>query len=193
MREFTPSKRKHEWDSPPSSLRKRIFLSCFCLLLLEFSRGLYANASGIDTLIAQGAPPSSTVSNKKIEAKQIPVNPITVKPIEAKAIPAKQIPVNPITVKPVEAKPIPTKQIPVNPIQVAPIQPKPLSIKPIELKMAQEDLRITDDVELAIDQAQAYPNSPEAQFLLAVSYSRTPYLERALKSIQKTKKLIKTS
>lgn len=64
---------------------------------------------------------------------------------------------------------------------------------PIDLNIQQEALNITDDLFIAQQQAMAYPDNPEAQFLLAVAYSRTSYLEKALKTVQKTKKIIKNS
>ncbi len=50
----------------------------------------------------------------------------------------------------------------------------------------------TDDVELARKQVEAYPDSPEARFLLAVALTRTSRVEEALKEVKAAKKLAQT-
>jgi cytochrome c-type biogenesis protein CcmH/NrfG len=68
---------------------------------------------------------------------------------------------------------------------------KPAIMAPIELSTEKKTLDLTDDIARAEAQAAAYPNDPEAQFLLAVAYSRSPYIEKALQVLQRTKRLIK--
>jgi len=65
----------------------------------------------------------------------------------------------------------------------------------IELKggTSQETFLLTDDVDTAQAQVDKYPEDPEAYFLLAVAYSRTPYFEKAFQAAKKAKKLIKQS
>jgi hypothetical protein len=65
------------------------------------------------------------------------------------------------------------------------------SIKPIELGTEKHTLNLTDDIPTAEAQAAAHPTDPEAQFLLAIAYSRSPYVEKALAVLQRTKRLIK--
>ena len=67
---------------------------------------------------------------------------------------------------------------------------KPI-VKPVELGTERKTLDLTDDIPAAEAQAAAHPNDPEAQFLLAVAYSRSPYIEKALDVLQRTKRLIK--
>jgi tetratricopeptide (TPR) repeat protein len=64
-------------------------------------------------------------------------------------------------------------------------------IKPVELGTERQALNLTDDIPTAETQAAAHPTDPEAQFLLAVAYSRSPYIEKALQVLQRTKRLIK--
>ena len=71
-------------------------------------------------------------------------------------------------------------------------QPAPLP-KPLSANVASESLILTDDVATAEAQAQSYPNNPEAHYLLAIAYSRTPYLEKAYQAFRKAKKLMKKS
>jgi tetratricopeptide (TPR) repeat protein len=77
------------------------------------------------------------------------------------------------------------------PTEPAPEKPASTAVKPLVLGTEQEDLSITNDLEVAEAQAKAYPDNPEAQFLLAIAYSRSPYLEKALEALQRTKKLAK--
>lgn len=53
----------------------------------------------------------------------------------------------------------------------------------------QEDLVPTDDVELARKQVLAYPDSPEAAFILAVALSRTSMVEQALQEVRRARRL----
>lgn len=52
-----------------------------------------------------------------------------------------------------------------------------------------EDLVPTDDIALAQKQVQAYPDSPEASFILAVALTRTSRVEEALKEVRRARKL----
>jgi cytochrome c-type biogenesis protein CcmH/NrfG len=69
----------------------------------------------------------------------------------------------------------------------------PPAMAPLKMDLNAETLNITNDLATAEAQAAAYPDNPEAQFLLAIAYSRSPYLEKALKTLQRTKKLVKHS
>lgn len=62
---------------------------------------------------------------------------------------------------------------------------------PFVLETTSDALTITDDLKILEKQAADYPDNIEAQFLLSVAYSRTPHLEKALHTLQRTKKLIK--
>lgn len=78
---------------------------------------------------------------------------------------------------------------------VSPEDPVAMSgvASPLRMDLRQDSLNITNDIALAEAQARAYPEDPEAQFLLAIAYSRSVHLEKALKAIQRTKRLIKKS
>lgn len=52
-----------------------------------------------------------------------------------------------------------------------------------------EDLVPTDDAEMAKKQVDAYPDSPEASFILAVALTRTSRVEEALKEVRRARKL----
>lgn len=52
-----------------------------------------------------------------------------------------------------------------------------------------QDLVPTDDVDLASKQVQAFPDSPEASFILAVALTRTSRVEDALKEVRRARKL----
>lgn len=54
-----------------------------------------------------------------------------------------------------------------------------------------EALQLTDDIETAKAQLKKHPNDPEAHFLMAAAYSRSPYLEQAFKHIKTVKRLLK--
>jgi hypothetical protein len=55
-----------------------------------------------------------------------------------------------------------------------------------------EDIAPTWDIELAKKQEAAYPDSPEASFILAVALTRTSRVEEALKEVQHARKLAET-
>jgi tetratricopeptide (TPR) repeat protein len=52
-----------------------------------------------------------------------------------------------------------------------------------------EDLKATYDVDLARKQVEAYPDNPDAHFILAVALTRTNFMEQALKEIQTARRL----
>ena len=54
---------------------------------------------------------------------------------------------------------------------------------------ATEDIVATDNIDLARQQAVAYPNSPEASFILAVALTRTSQVEEALKEVRRARRL----
>ena len=61
--------------------------------------------------------------------------------------------------------------------------------QPIITGMQMEDIAITDDVQFAKEQVAAYPESPEASFILAVALTRTSMVEEALKEVRRARKL----
>lgn len=67
-----------------------------------------------------------------------------------------------------------------------------LMLKPGQLivtGMQTEDVVVTEDVEFAKQQVAAYPESPEASFILAVALTRTSMVEEALKEVRRARKL----
>lgn len=52
-----------------------------------------------------------------------------------------------------------------------------------------QDLVPTDDVNLARQQVSAFPDSPEASFILAVALTRTSHVEEALQEVKRARKL----
>jgi tetratricopeptide (TPR) repeat protein len=61
--------------------------------------------------------------------------------------------------------------------------------KPITINTATEDIQPTDDAELAKRQLDAYPDNPEAAFILAVALTRTSRVEEALKEVRHARRL----
>src|SRR5262249_23027265 len=61
--------------------------------------------------------------------------------------------------------------------------------QPIVSGMQTEDIVVTEDVQLAKEQVAAYPESPEASFILAVALTRTSMVEEALKEVRLARKL----
>ncbi len=55
--------------------------------------------------------------------------------------------------------------------------------------MQTEDIVVTDNVELAKEQVAAYPESPEASFILAVALTKTSMVEQALKEVRRARRL----
>ena len=67
-----------------------------------------------------------------------------------------------------------------------------LLLKPgekISTGMQTEDIVATYDVKLAKEQVTAYPESPEASFVLAVALTRTSMVEEALHEVRRARKL----
>lgn len=61
--------------------------------------------------------------------------------------------------------------------------------QPIAINSAAEDLQPTDDADLAKKQLDAYPDNPEAAFILAVALTRTSRVEDALKEVRHARQL----
>lgn len=59
----------------------------------------------------------------------------------------------------------------------------------LEFGAGSDDLVPTDDVELARKQVAAYPDNPEASFILAVALTRTSRVEEALAEVRRARKL----
>jgi len=66
-------------------------------------------------------------------------------------------------------------------------------IKPLTGGISQEVYALSNDVESAEAQVKATPNDPEAHFLLAIAYSRTPYVEKALEELERSRRLARKS
>jgi tetratricopeptide (TPR) repeat protein len=67
------------------------------------------------------------------------------------------------------------------------------SFKPLSGGVSQEVYGLSDDVDLAEQQVKETPNDPEAHFLMAIAYSRTPYVEKALEELERSRRLAKKS
>jgi tetratricopeptide (TPR) repeat protein len=65
--------------------------------------------------------------------------------------------------------------------------------RPITGAVAQDAYALTNDFSAAEAQVKANPDDPEARFLLAVAYSRTPYVERALEQLDISRRLARKS
>lgn len=61
--------------------------------------------------------------------------------------------------------------------------------QPVAVNMQTEDIAVTEDVDFAKEQVAAYPESPEASFILAVALTRTSRVEEALKEVRRARKL----
>lgn len=59
----------------------------------------------------------------------------------------------------------------------------------LDASMDTEDIVPTDEVDLAQKQVQAYPDNPEASFILAVALTRTSRVEQALNEVRRARKL----
>ncbi len=59
------------------------------------------------------------------------------------------------------------------------------------ITITKEALALINNVDDAYGQLEAYPNDPEAYFLLAIAYSKTAYPERAFKALKKAKKYVR--
>lgn len=78
---------------------------------------------------------------------------------------------------------------PAKPAASATVKPK----KVMTLTAKKEALKLTDDIPTAKAQVAAHPDDPEAHFLLAVAYSRSPYLEQAFKEVKTVKNMLKVN
>lgn len=65
--------------------------------------------------------------------------------------------------------------------------------RPVSGAVAAEVYALTNDFSVAEAQVKANPDDPEARFLLAVAYSRTPYVERALEQLDFSRRLARKS
>lgn len=61
--------------------------------------------------------------------------------------------------------------------------------RPLTGGVSREAFGFSDDIDFAEAQVREHPEDPEAWFLMAVAYSRTPYVERALEALEKSKRL----
>jgi tetratricopeptide (TPR) repeat protein len=61
--------------------------------------------------------------------------------------------------------------------------------QPLVLQSTQEDLQPTDDANLAREQKDKYPDSPEAHFIYAVALTRTSRVEEALQEVRTARRL----
>ncbi len=113
-------------------------------------------------------------------------------PPQVNSAPASQPPVQPERTAP-EASPNTTSTPEQPPAEAAPQARAPRVIwKPgFELSAGTDadDLVPTDDVELARKQVAAYPDNPEAGFILAVALTRTSRVEEALQEVRRARKL----
>jgi len=66
-------------------------------------------------------------------------------------------------------------------------------LKPLSAGVTQEVYGLSNDVDAAEAQVKDTPNDPEAHFLLAIAYSRTPYVEKALQEMERSRRLAKKS
>ena len=63
--------------------------------------------------------------------------------------------------------------------------------EPLQVGTETEDIFLTDDLNIAKAQVLKYPDNPEARFNLAIAFSRTSFVEEAIKELRKTKILIR--
>jgi len=89
-----------------------------------------------------------------------------------------------------------TEQKGVSPTQLkdlnTPVAPANFILKPgqpVSVGMKSEDICVTDDVNLASEQAAAFPDSPDASFILAVALTRTSMVEQALAEVRRARNL----
>jgi tetratricopeptide (TPR) repeat protein len=66
-------------------------------------------------------------------------------------------------------------------------------LKPLSGGISQDAYALSDDIAVAEAQVQANPNDAEAHFLLAIAYSRTPYVEKALIELDRSRQLARKS
>jgi tetratricopeptide (TPR) repeat protein len=61
--------------------------------------------------------------------------------------------------------------------------------QPVAVGMQAEDICVTDDVQVAKEQVAAFPDSPDASFILAVALTRTSMVEQALSEVRRARRL----
>jgi len=61
--------------------------------------------------------------------------------------------------------------------------------QPVAVGMQAEDICVTDDVQIAKEQVAAFPDSPDASFILAVALTRTSMVEQALSEVRRARRL----
>lgn len=66
-------------------------------------------------------------------------------------------------------------------------------IKPLSGGVSQDTFALSDDIDAAEAQVRANQDDPEAHFLLAIAYSRTPYVEKALEELERSRRLARKS
>jgi cytochrome c-type biogenesis protein CcmH/NrfG len=66
-------------------------------------------------------------------------------------------------------------------------------MKPLTGGVSQAVFGLSNDIDQAEAQVKATPNDPEAHFLMAVAYSRTPYVEKALQELERSRRLARKS
>jgi hypothetical protein len=140
--------------------------------------------------------PASTFA--KAESTATPHNPNkTQKPFPAVSMAAPAI-VSPATIPTTSATPI-TPATPTTPAKATATAPTTdpaaaprVLAKPgdtLSITTTSDDLNPTDDLNIAREQVKAYPNSPEAHFILAVALTRTSNVEEAIQEVRRAKKL----
>lgn len=146
----------------------------------------------------------STASDKSVTGASTTGGATTTNPTAAgsSSSPATTSPTAPSTVSPTASStatsPAPTATPPASP--ETPAAPPATSTVPklktkwkpgdeLTITTNTEDLIPTDDAELARKQVTAYPDSPEASFILAVALTRTSKVEDALKEVRRARKL----
>jgi tetratricopeptide (TPR) repeat protein len=66
-------------------------------------------------------------------------------------------------------------------------------IKPLSGGVSRDAYALSDDLDVAEAQVKANPDDPEAHFLMAIAYSRTPYVEKALIELDRSRQLARKS
>ncbi len=74
-----------------------------------------------------------------------------------------------------------------------PLPTSPVKVKPLSGGVSQEAYALTNDIAEAEALVRLKPKDAEAHFLLAVAYSRTPYVERALEELDLSRRLARNS
>jgi TolA-binding protein len=85
-------------------------------------------------------------------------------------------------VSPSQLKDLDAQQAPANNLILKPGQP-------VAVGMKAQDICVTDDVNLGREQAAAFPDSPDASFILAVALTRTSMVEQALAEVRHARRL----